>query len=388
MGLCTAADIGSSVGHNAVSSAPGSCMSVVVRPVPGTFACAGLAALLLSGCDRSDPVTAPQQQLQRDAVAVTTTVVTSRPLGTQIEAVGTARANESVDITSKTSNIVTAIRFEEGDLVKRGDVLVELDSAEARASLAEAEAALADSESQFKRSRELYAQQALSVSQLDQIEATLKADRARVNAADARLADTVIRAGFDGRTGFRRVSVGGLVSPGTVITTLDDSSTIKLDFTVPETSFYLVKEDLPVTARSAGLPNRVFEGKVSNIDSRIDPITRSITVRAEIPNRDRILRPGMFMTVLLQGAVVPTLLIPEASIVPEQGRMYVFALDGNVAKRREVEIGRRRPGEVEIISGLKEGDRIVVDGTQNVRDGSVVNEQAQPQPQAPAAISS
>ncbi len=362
-------------------------MSVVVRPAPGILACAGLFALLLSGCDRSAPGAAPQRQQSRDGIAVTTTVVTSRPLGTQIEAVGTARANESVDVTSKTSNIVTAIRFEEGDLVKRGAVLVELDSAEARAALAEAEAALADSESQYKRSRELYAQQALSVSQLDQIEATLKANRARVNAADARLADTVIRAGFDGRTGFRRVSVGGLVSPGTVITTLDDTSTIKLDFTVPETNFYLVKEGLPVTARSAGLPNRVFEGRVTNIDSRIDPVTRSMTVRAEIPNQDRILRPGMFMTVMLQGAVVPTLLVPEASIVPEQGRMYVFVLDGNVAKRREVDIGRRRPGEVEIVSGLKEGERIVVDGTQNVRDGSVVTE-TPAQAQTPATISS
>lgn len=361
-------------------------MSVVARPVPRSLACAGLVALMLGGCDRPTPAAAPRQQ--REGIAVTTTVVASRPLGTQIEAVGTARANESVDVTSKTSNIVTAIRFEEGDLVERGDVLVELDSAEARASLAEAEAALADSESQFKRSRELYAQQALSVSQLDQIEATLKGDRARVNAASARLADTVIRAGFDGRTGFRRVSVGGLVSPGTVITTLDDTSIIKLDFTVPETSFYLVKRDLPVTARSVGLPDRVFEGKVTNIDSRIDPVTRSVTVRAEIPNRDRVLRPGMFMTVLLQGAVVPTLLVPEASIVPEQGRMYVFVLDGNVARRQEVEIGRRRPGEVEIIRGLKEGDRIVVDGTQNVRDGSVVADQTQAQPPAPATISS
>jgi len=341
---------------------------------------AAATVLLTSGCSKPEFSGPGRTGAASAAITVISAAVVSRPLGTEIEAVGTARANESVDVTSKSSNIVTAIRFEEGDSVRRGDVLVELDSAEARATLAEAQAALADSESQFNRSRELYAQQALSVSQLDQIEATLKGNRARVNAATARLSDTVIRAGFDGRTGFRRVSVGSLVSPGTVITTLDDTSIIKLDFTVPETYFYLLKKGLPVTANSAGLPNRPFEGKVTNIDSRIDPVTRSVTVRADIPNRDGALRPGMFMTVVLQGAVVPTLLVPEAAIIPEQGRMYVFVVDGEVAHRREVKIGRRRPGEVEIVSGVKEGERIVVDGTQKVRDGSAVREQASASP--------
>ncbi len=344
------------------------------------------AALLASACSKPETPGAGGAGTPTAPVAipVISAPVVSRSLGMQIEAVGTARANESVDITSKTSNIITAIRFEEGDLVRRGQVLVELDSAEARATLAEAQAALTDSESQFKRSRELYAQKALSESQLDQIDATLKGNRARLNAADARLSDTVIRAGFDGRTGFRRVSVGSLVSPGTVITTLDDTSTIKLDFTVPETYFYLLKNGLPVKATSAGLPNQPFEGKVANIGSRIDPVTRSVTVRAEIPNRNGALRPGMFMTVVLQGTAVPTLLVPEAAIIPEQGRMYVFAIDGNVAKRREVKIGQRRPGEVAIVSGLEEGERVIVDGTQNVRDGSIVQDAAA----APTAVSS
>jgi membrane fusion protein, multidrug efflux system len=328
----------------------------------------------VTGCERSDPQ-AKQTHGAPAATIVVTAAATRKPLATLIEAVGTARAKESVDVTSKASNIVTAIRFNEGDLVKRGSVLVELDSAEARASLAEAEAALAESESQYRRSRELVAQQALSPSQLDQIEATMKADRARMNAASARLADTVIRAGFDGRTGFRRVSIGGLVSPGAVITTLDDTSTIKLDFTVPETFFYLLRNDLPIKASSAGLPNREFEGKVTNIDSRVDPVTRSVTVRAEIPNKDGALRPGMFMTVNLQGDLMPALLIPEAAIIPEQGRTFVYVVDGDKAARREVRIGRRRPGEVEITKGLNEGERVIVEGTQNVREGMPVREE-------------
>lgn len=307
-------------------------------------------------------------------VAVVTAPAVVQPMGIEIEAVGTARANESVEVTSKASNVITAIRFEEGAEVKRGSVLVEMDDAETQAALAEARAALVDSESQYNRSRELVASQALSRAQLDQIEATLKANRARVEAAQARLADTVIRASFDGRTGFRRVSVGSFVSPGSVITTLDDTSRIKLDFTVPETYLFVLRRGLPIAASTSGLPGRVFKGEVTNLDSRVDPVTRSIAVRAELTNPDGVLRAGMFMTVSLQGDVVPTLIVPEESIVPEQGRTYAFVVRGNVVERREVRIGKRRPGEVEVLAGLVEGERVVIEGTQNVRDGSTVEE--------------
>lgn len=347
------------------------------------------AALLIAagGCSRSVPgagkTAAPQ------AVDVVTAAATMQPLGIEIEAVGTARANEAVEVTSKTSNTVTAIRFEEGERVRKGAVLVELDSAEARASLAEAEAALAESQNQFKRSRDLFTSKALSESQLDLIEATLKANQARVDVAKARLADTIVRAGFAGNTGFRRVSVGSLVGPGTVITTLDDASLIKLDFTVAETYIHALQRNLAVTASTAGLPGREFHGKVTNLDSRVDPVTRSIAVRAELHNPQGELRPGMFMTVRLQGEVVPALLIPEGAIVPEQGHTYVFVVANGVALRREVKLGKRRPGEVEVIEGLKEHERVVIEGTQNLRDGLRVREQqAQPAGQAGQKTSS
>ena len=302
--------------------------------------------------------------------------VEARALGTDIEAVGTANANESVDVSAKIANRVTAIRFSEGQRVRRGDVLAELDDAEVKAELAEAEAIRFDSERQLRRGRELAEKKALPVSQLEQLEAKLQGDRARVAAAQARLAETVIRASFDGRVGFRRVSVGSLVNAGTVITTLDDTSVIKLDFTVPETLIYLIEEGEVVRATTAGLPGVVFEGKVAQLDSRVDVSTRSIIVRALLPNADGRLRPGMYMTVSLRGKVVPTLLLPEGAIVPEQGRMYVFLVRGTgdaaVAERREVRLGRRQPGEVEILAGVRAGDRVVVEGTQNVRDGAAV----------------
>lgn len=328
---------------------------------------------MLAGCSGQQPGEAKKAGPQ--ATEVVTVAATLQPLGVEIEAVGTARANESVEVTSKTSNTVTAIRFKEGDRVRKGEVLVELDGAEARASLAEAEAALAESQNQFKRSRDLFTSKALSESQLDLIEATLKANQARVDVAKARLADTIIRASFDGNVGFRRVSVGSLVGPGSVITTLDDASLIKLDFTVAETYIHALEKNLPVLAQTAGLPGREFRGKVTHLDSRVDPVTRSIAVRAELPNPKGELKPGMFMTVRLQGEVKPALLVPEGAIVPEQGHAYVFVVENGVAVRREVKLGKRRPGEVEIVDGLKERERVVTEGTQNLRDGITVNEQ-------------
>ena len=170
-----------------------------------------------------------------ESVAVITAPVVQKPIAVRIEALGTAHANEAVDITSKAGNKVIEVRFDEGQWVRRGEVLVELDGAQDRAELAAAEAALAESRSAYERSRGLFTQQAVSRSQLEQIEATQKGNAARVASAAARVADTVIRAPFDGRVGLRRVSVGALVSPGAIITTLDDTRTMKIDFDVPET---------------------------------------------------------------------------------------------------------------------------------------------------------
>jgi membrane fusion protein (multidrug efflux system) len=159
-----------------------------------------------------------------------------------------------------------------------------------------------------------------------------------------------------------------------VITTLDDTKIIKLDFSVPETFIAIVKEGLPHSARSVAFTNREFKGTIVSIDSRLDPTTRAITVRAEIPNADGVLKPGMFMNVRLQEERGQVLTIPEQALVPEEGRQYVFLVSNERAKKREVSIGRRKPGKVEIISGLVAGDEIVVEGTQKVRDGARVRD--------------
>jgi membrane fusion protein, multidrug efflux system len=289
-----------------------------------------------------------------------------------VEALGTARANESVNITAKTANRIVGIRFTEGQQVKKGDVLIELDSVEAAADLAVAQAALGDSQNQFKRSTELLATRALSQSQMDQIQATLRQNEARVSAAQGRMNDTTIRAPFSGRVGLRNVSVGSYVTPALVITTLDDTSIIKLDFSVPETYLTMLANGLEIQATSAAYPGKMFEGKVVSIDSRIDQVSRSVIVRGAIDNRDGKLKPGMFMTVRLLRGEDKALTLPEQALVPEGDKQFVFVVRDGQVNKTEVTTGRRRPGEVEVVDGLVEGDTVVIEGTQKISEGTKV----------------
>ncbi len=296
-------------------------------------------------------------------------------LSLEVEALGTARANESMDVTSKVSNVVTAVRFGEGQQVRKGDVLVELDSEQARADLAVANAALTESTSQLKRSRELYATRVLSDQQIEQIEATHQANLARVAAARAHLADTVIRATFSGRVGLRRVSVGSLIAPGAVITTLDDTSTIKLDFTVPETAVAAMRPGLELEATSVAYPGKTFRGKVLSVDSRVDPDTRSVTVRGLVPNTGGELKPGMFLNVRLARGEADLLVVPEEALLPEQGDVFVYVVKDGKATKRRIQTGQRRVGSVQVTAGLAPGEMVVTEGTQKLRDGASVKVQ-------------
>jgi membrane fusion protein, multidrug efflux system len=304
-------------------------------------------------------------------VVVAEARVTPFPLSA--EALGNTRANEAIEVRPQITAAVTAIEFEEGQRVAAGDVLLRLESSEPLADVAAARAALVDSESQFRRAQELYRTRVVSESEMEQLEARRDADQAAVNAAESRLAHTVIRAPFAGNIGLRRVSLGSVVNPSTVITTLDDTSRIKLDFDVPEVFIPRLEKGLTVTARSAAWPDKLFRGEVISVDTRVDPVSRTVTVRAILPNDDGHLRPGMFLTVSLLKDDVEALLVPEQAIVPERSKQFVFVVDADDrVERREVTTGRRRPGEVEIVEGLRPGERVITEGTQKVRDGSTV----------------
>ncbi len=289
-----------------------------------------------------------------------------------IEAIGTARANESVTLTAKLTDTVRAVAFEDGDFVERGTVLLELTNEEQTALLAEAKANLDDAKRQLERIEGLARQGSVPISQADEARARHEASRARFEAIVARLDDRLIRAPFSGLLGFRRVSPGTLVTPGTPITTIDDIAIVKLDFTVPEVYLAGLRPGLTVTAESAAYPNRRFSGEVKTIDSRIDPVTRAAVVRAHIDNADRVLRPGMLLTVHVERPATERLAVPESAVLQSGDSAFVYVVEGGRAQRRAVQTGRREPGWVEIRDGLAEGETVVTEGMIKIRDGAMV----------------
>lgn len=326
------------------------------------------AAALLAACESESP----EPGSWKATATVVTQLAEIRPVVDEIEALGTARANESIEIQPRISSLVERIVFEEGQLVEKGALLVELENSEIVAGLALAEASLSESRSLYNRSRSLADTDAISASSLEQLLAQVQVDEAQVEAARARLDNTRIRAPFSGNIGLRRVSPGSFVSNSTVIATLDDVSVIKLDFSVPEVFLPVLAQGMTVAAESLVFPDRVFEGTVASIDTRLDPVTRAVQVRAVIPNSDGLLKPGMFMSVDLKRNRGDKVVAPEQAIVPEGGSQYVFVVADGVAEKRAVELGRRMPGYVIVESGLRAGESVITEGTHKVRDGASV----------------
>ena len=329
-----------------------------------------LITFIVSSCG-DEPASQPGGGWNR-APKIIAEPVTYRPIVDEIEALGTAHANESIEIRPRISSLVDRIHFEEGGLVQAGELLVELESSEIIAGLALAEASLSESRSLYERNKSLSDSQAISVSNLEQLLAQVKVDEAQVEAARSRLANTRILAPFAGRIGLRRVSPGSFVDTSTVITTLDDVSTIKLDFSVPETFLASISDGMEIHAHSVVFPDRVFKGTVLSIDTRLDPVSRAVQVRALLPNDDGNLKPGMFLTVDLRRDQGEVLVAPEQAIVPEGSQQYVFVINEGVAEKRAITIGRRIPGFAVILDGLSEGEAVVTEGTHKVRDGSPV----------------
>jgi membrane fusion protein (multidrug efflux system) len=294
----------------------------------------------------------------------------------EIEALGTLRANESVDLTANVTEIVQKIRFDDGQRVKKGDVLVEMLSAQEEALLIEARSTLNEAKLQYHRVVGLSKTGAVANATLDQNLRNYETAKARVAAIESQLRDLVITAPFDGVVGLRNISVGALVRPGDLITTIDDDSMMKLDFTVPSNFLPALKAGTPIVARTRAFAEDEFAGKIFSVGSRIDPATRSITVRAKIPNPDRRLKPGLLMLVKVQSNPRQAVTIPEEALMPEGRKNAVFVLDESVTppvlEHREVEVGQRRAGEVEIMSGLREGEKVVTRGKMMAGPGAAV----------------
>ena len=307
-------------------------------------------------------------------VPVITAIAAIEPFTESVKALGTAKANESVVITPTVEERITGIFFEDGQSVQKYQVLVKLDDSEAQFLLAEAKATLSEQQQQYERMRRLAKTNATSRSLLDEEKGLLDIARAKVDYLKAQMEDYTIRAPFSGILGIRQVSVGAVVDSESVISTLDDTTVIKLDFTIPEMYLGVLKNEMTITAVSPAYPNLQFKGKVTAIGSRVDPETRTLTIRAQIPNSDRLLKPGMLLSVDLVKDQSRTLVIPEESLILEKNNKFVLLVTPeNRVEKRQIVTGRRSPGKVEVISGLNAGNQVIIEGINRVRPDTLVN---------------
>jgi membrane fusion protein (multidrug efflux system) len=306
----------------------------------------------------------PQQNTVRTAkVAVA-------PLSREVKALGTALAYDSAKIVSATSDYLTFLQIREGQSIKKGEIIAQLNDTEEKARVNELAALLSEQKRQLARLKNLTRTQASAISLLDEQQAKVNATQAQLDAVQARLNEMVIRAPFDGLIGLRQVSEGAYVSAGTVITTLDDISTIRVEFNVAERYMADLAPELALHITNVAYGNTVFNGKIKALDPRLDPVTRSIKVHGVIDNKSLQLRPGMLLNVNIQLANAAVLQVPEKAIVPLQNRHYVFVVNAdNTVKQVEIQLGERVPGSVEVVSGLAADDEIVIEGTQKLRNG-------------------
>ncbi|WP_233345556.1 efflux RND transporter periplasmic adaptor subunit [Litorimonas taeanensis] len=302
--------------------------------------------------------------------------VNVREFASRIEALGTLEPNEQVELTLNAADRVQSLYFDDGDRVREGQTLLSLAQNEQRALVEAEDARVSEAQQQLDRVNRLIVRNAVSQSEVDEAQRDLNSAKAQLRAVQSRQKDRVLVAPFDGILGFRRVSVGSYVQPGDVVARLIDDGEMNLEFSVPSTFLRYLKPGTPVNATTDDWPGEVFEGEVETVDNAIDPVTRTVKVRAKLPNPERLLLTGMFMEVTLTADSRSVPAIPEESVQPVGPRNFVYVIDTNagdlIATKTEVQLGIHQDGFVEVLSGIQAGQKIVTEGIIGIRDGGLV----------------
>jgi len=306
-------------------------------------------------------------------VRVEVALVKEIPFARGLSAVGSLRSDESVVLRPEVAGRIQSIEFKEGQPVTRGQTLIRLDDSVPRAELAQARANLTLAQSHYRRAVELQGKGFVSQQARDESASTLKVQEAAVALAQARLDKMTISAPFGGIAGLRSVSVGDYVNQGQDLAPLEAIDPLKVDFRVPEMYLSKVGVGQQLTLRLDALPGQERQGLVYAVSPLVDAGGRSILLRATVANKDSVLRPGMFARVQLLFNQDKALVVPEAALSPSGETQYVYRVKDGRAERREVTIGERREGRVEILTGVAAGDQLVVAGMQRVTDGAAVN---------------
>ena len=288
-------------------------------------------------------------------------------------AVGSLRSDETVILRPEVAGRIARIHFREGERVSKGAVLIQLDDSVQKADLDRARANLTLSKTKHERSIDLRNKGFLSGQALDEAVNNLKVAQADAELMEARASKTTIRAPFSGTIGLRQVSVGDYVKEGQDMVNLESLDPLKVDFRVPELALSQVKDGQTLQVTLDAIPDKAFDGRVVAINPLIDANGRAIVIRAQVPNRDGRLRPGMFARVrLFTSGSRDTMVVPEEALFPVGDDKYVYKVVDGKAMRQKVEIGARREGRVEVVNGLAATDVVVTAGALKLREGAAV----------------
>jgi membrane fusion protein, multidrug efflux system len=297
----------------------------------------------------------------------------SEHIAQEIIAVGTLRSNESVTLSSEIAGRIARIHFREGQPVTEGALLFSLDDSIYRAEMDQARAALSLSQRNNERATELFGRHLVSARERDEAAAKMDVDKATLALAEARLAKTRIRAPFDGIVGLRAVSPGDYINPGQALAPVEQIAVLKADFRLSEAALSAIAVGQQLNLEVDAYPGQVFPGRVYAIDPRLAEETRSIGVRARVPNDKGKLRPGLFARVRLAIAQRDNaILVPEEAIVPQGNALFVYVIDDGKAALRPVQVGLRQGGRAEILSGVAAGDLVITAGVQKIGPGAPV----------------
>ena len=312
--------------------------------------------------------------------------VKTGPISEEVAAVGSLLANESVIIRPEREGRITTIHFEEGQVVRKGERLVSLDSAEIEAQLAGVDSEVSLNRSRMKRASDLHEKKFISGQALDDAKEALNQSLARQAEIKARLEKSAVFAPFEGVAGLRQVSPGAYVKAGQDIARLEGIGTLKLDFRIPELYLGRIRARQEAITRVDAFPGEIFRGEIYAIEPAVDEQTRTVLLRARVPNPGARLKPGMFARIML---VLETreqaIIVPEQALVPQGKDRFVYRVADGKAALTKIELGLRRPGEVEIREGLNAGDTVVLDGQLRLRDGAAVTVLEDKPPPAAAA---
>jgi membrane fusion protein, multidrug efflux system len=354
-----------------------------VRPTFGVTNRLLYAAVLawLAACNKAESAAAPKggeggqgkEASGPPAMPVEVAVARTDTVVDAILATGQIEALQSIELRPDIEGRLSEILVREGSFVAQGTALFKVDDAELTALVARAEADRDLAQQSLARTRELLSQKASSQAELERAEATARSNEAQLELLKVRLSRTTVRAPFTGVAGQRMVSLGDYVTTDTRLLALQTVSPQRAAFQVPERYADQLKTGQEVTFRVASLPGREFTGRVDFVDPVVQLPGRTILVKAVVPNPKRELQAGMFIEARLATAVRPSaVVVPEDAVLPLQGANYVWVVTDGKATRRQVELGVRTPGFVEVKSGVEATEQVVVGGQERLGEGAPV----------------